>query len=203
MFTVTEVHRSLFHPLATVRHRMWAGPGTKETEKNKKHQFVPNKWKLHSRNKHITLPLLLALWLSSVTHLLLNMKFFSQFRHASISSLVEGIRLSLLQLSMFKRTTRLYRKVNVAVCCRNGNKLLNEVKFQFPPFVIKILSRFLWKNLVFIVFEGDSFQRKHVNTDERKTTRRVDRIRHRKMESCRLSHGLAAIYELSNVNPFS
>jgi hypothetical protein len=27
---ISGVHRSLFHPLATVRHRTWAGPETKE-----------------------------------------------------------------------------------------------------------------------------------------------------------------------------
>jgi hypothetical protein len=45
----------------------------------------------------------------------------------------------LLQLSTFKRTTRLYRNVNIAVWCRNGNKLFNEVKFQFLAFVLKMI----------------------------------------------------------------
>ena len=33
---ISEVHRSLFHPLATVRHRMWAGPETSRTNHNNK-----------------------------------------------------------------------------------------------------------------------------------------------------------------------
>jgi len=35
---ISGMHRSLFHPLATVRHRMWAGPETNKTEHNKKHK---------------------------------------------------------------------------------------------------------------------------------------------------------------------
>jgi hypothetical protein len=38
MFSVSEMRRSLFHPLATLRHRIWAGPETKETEQNEKPQ---------------------------------------------------------------------------------------------------------------------------------------------------------------------
>ena len=32
---ISGMHRSLLHPLATVRHRMWAGPETNKTKHNK------------------------------------------------------------------------------------------------------------------------------------------------------------------------
>jgi hypothetical protein len=148
-FSVSEMHRSLFHPLATVRHRTWAGPETKETEQNKTLQCDPYRWRLHSHNEHTSLPLLLALCISSVTQLLLNTKFFSQFA-ARFNIFVRGRRsvgctVRLLQLFTFERTTRLHRKTNVAVCCRNENKWLNKVKFQFPAFVLRKIVRLLSK----------------------------------------------------------
>jgi hypothetical protein len=170
MCSVSGMHRSLFHPLATVRHRMWAGPETKEIKQNKTLQCGPNRWKLHSHNEHTSLPLLLARWISSVTHLLLNAKFFSQ-NAARFNILVRRRRsvectVRLLRLSTFERTIRLYRKVNIAVWCRNENKLPNEVKFQTSAFAVKTLSRRISKNnLSFFVFERAPTKRKHVNTD--------------------------------------
>jgi hypothetical protein len=137
------------------------------------------------------------------TYLLLNAKFFSQFA-ARFNILVRKRRsvectVCLLQLSTFNRTTRLYRKVNVAVWCSNENKWLNEVKFRFLAFVLKkiVAGSFDKYSRVYRVRKiplSTPTKRKHVNTDERKTSRWVDRIRHRKMESYRLSHGPATNY---------
>jgi hypothetical protein len=132
MFSISGVHRSLFHPLATLRHRIWAGPA-KETKKQL--QYEHQQTDIVSMNKINTqgLPLLLVLLPSLLnTDLHLNIKFLNQYAvRCNIPD--HGRRtiectVCLLQLSALKWTTQLrWRK-------RNENKRHNEVKLSiFNP----------------------------------------------------------------------
>jgi hypothetical protein len=171
MFTVSEMHRPLFHPLAAVRHRTWAGPETKEQNKTKHLSVAPTDGDcIHTMNTQA------HLCLSSVTYLLLSRQFFSQWE-AHFSILAPGRR------SVYCSCPRSngQHEQMYGVRCRNDNKLLNEVNFRFSAFVVKqIVTASIEKSSrsyrVRKKLLSAPTKLKHVNTDQRKTFRRMRRI---------------------------
>jgi hypothetical protein len=102
VFTVTAIsfsgmHRSLFHPLATVRHRTWAGPETNKTNTHTKNfSIISNKYKVINRIYEETLPVqLITLSQSSVIQVFFKCTILDPiFCTSLISSRVEGVQLN-------------------------------------------------------------------------------------------------------------
>jgi hypothetical protein len=77
----------------------------------------------------------------------------------------------LLQLFAFK--TRLNGKTNVRRLVQTRKQIINEVKFQFAVFVVRLSRLLSTNNLDFIVFERDSLQRQQ-NAKTREHGRKED-----------------------------
>jgi hypothetical protein len=134
--TITSIscmHRSLFHPLATLTHRIWAGTETKETENKTNSTRIGTNLNWNWLRK-LTRKSYLRSQCSDPffcnTELHLNARFLIQYRlQVSKSSAMEDAHSTSLKLSILRCTNQWVCKHNCDMFgARNEPKRLNDVK---------------------------------------------------------------------------
>jgi hypothetical protein len=151
VISVSDVHRSLFHPLATVTHRIWAGTWNNTKQTQTQHQ---QRKQIASNNKITTgtSPLVLVS-VPSLLHLNAHILTLSVVR--------------LCAQIVFKWTTAMKFKIQLdAIWSKERKQKHNEVKIAIQCSSIKNKTKcrrlFLLKTgLAFVVFERRSLQREN------------------------------------------